>query len=148
MTTTDWTTETTGVGQYADINGLHIYYETWGSGRPLVLLHGGLGSGEMFRPILPALTDRHQVIAPDLQGHGRTADIERPISMEAMADDTAALIGQPRLLEGPTHDEREGETEERVRDGKHPPRSVRETGRIDCLDFAKTPQGTVVGHAQ
>lgn len=93
MTTTDWSTETAGAGQYADLNGLHIYYETWGSGRPLVLLHGGLGSGEMFGPILPALTDRHQVIAPDLQGHGRTADIERPISLEAMGEDIAALIG-------------------------------------------------------
>ena len=46
--------------------------------RPLVLLHGGLGSGEMFGPVLPALAAGHQVILPDLQGHGRTADIDRP----------------------------------------------------------------------
>jgi pimeloyl-ACP methyl ester carboxylesterase len=64
-----------------------------GAGRPLVLLHGGLGSGEMFGPILPALGERHQVIAVDLQGHGRTADIDRPIDIRLMADDIGALIG-------------------------------------------------------
>ena len=90
--TTQWTTETKGTGQYADINGLNVYYETLGSGRPLVLLHGGLGSGEMFGPILPALAASHQVILPDLQGHGRTADIDRPIDIRLMADDIAALI--------------------------------------------------------
>ena len=90
--TTQWTTETKGTGQYADINGLNVYYETLGSGRPLVLLHGGLGSGEMFGPILPALAAGHRVILPDLQGHGRTADIDRPIDIRLMADDIAALI--------------------------------------------------------
>jgi len=58
----------------------------------LILLHGGLGSGEMFGPVLPALAERHQVIAVDLQGHGRTADIDRPIDVRLMADDIAALI--------------------------------------------------------
>jgi len=71
------TTTTQGTGAYADVNGLHLYYETHGFGRPLILLHGGLGSGEMFGPIMPALAANHQVIAPDLQGHGRTADIDR-----------------------------------------------------------------------
>ena len=92
MTALDWTTETMGAGEYADVNGLHMYYETLGSGRPLILLHGGLGSSEMFGPILPALAADHRVIAPDLQGHGRTADIDRPIDMSLMADDVAALI--------------------------------------------------------
>ena len=90
--TTGWTTETRGTGAHADVNGLHLYYETHGSGRPMILLHGGLGSGEMFGPILPALSENHQVIAPDLQGHGRTADIDRPIDIRLMADDIAALI--------------------------------------------------------
>src|SRR5688572_8072908 len=90
--TTDWTSETKGTGAYADINSLHLYYETHGIGRPLILLHGGLGSGEMFGPILPALADRHRVITVDLQGHGRTADIDRPIDIRLMADDIAALI--------------------------------------------------------
>jgi pimeloyl-ACP methyl ester carboxylesterase len=92
-----WTTETKGTGDYADVNGLHMYYEAHGSGRPMILLHGGLGSGEMFGPILPTLSGSHQVIAPDLQGHGRTADIDRPISLEFMADDIAALIDHLRL---------------------------------------------------
>ena len=90
--TTSWTTEVKGAGAYADINGLNLYYETHGNGRPMILLHGGLGSGEMFGPILPALSENHRVIAPDLQGHGRTADIDRPIDIGLMADDVAALI--------------------------------------------------------
>ena len=83
---------TQAVGQYADINGVNLYYETHGTGRPLILLHGGLGSGEMFGPILPALAADHQVIAEDLQGHGRTADTDRPIDVRLMADDIATLI--------------------------------------------------------
>ncbi len=90
--TTDWTSEVRGDGAYAAVNGLDLYYETHGSGRPMILLHGGLGSGEMFGPILPTLSEAHRVIAPDLQGHGRTADIDRPIDMRLMADDVAALI--------------------------------------------------------
>jgi pimeloyl-ACP methyl ester carboxylesterase len=92
MTATDWTTEVKGIGQYADVNGINLYYETHGTGRPLILLHGGLGSGEMFGPIIPTLAADHQVIAVDLQGHGRTADIDRPIEPRLMADDIAALI--------------------------------------------------------
>lgn len=92
MTATDWASGAPGAGHYAEVNGLHLYYETHGAGRPMILLHGGLGSGEMFGPILPALTERHQVIAVDLQGHGRTADIDRPIDVRLMADDIAALI--------------------------------------------------------
>ena len=92
MQTTDATSTTTGNGAYADVNGLHLYYETHGSGRPMILLHGGLGTGAMFEPILPALAANHQVVAPDLQGHGRTADIDRPIDIRLMADDIAALI--------------------------------------------------------
>ena len=95
MTTTDWDAAAeTGNSQYADFNGLHLYYEIHGAGRPLVLLHGGLGSGEMFGPVMPLLARSHQVILPDLQGHGRTADIDRPIDTRLMADDIAALIGQ------------------------------------------------------
>jgi len=77
---------------YADVNGINLYYQTHGTGRPLILLHGGLMSGEMFDPILPILTDDHQVITVDLQGHGRTADVDRPVDVRLMADDIAALI--------------------------------------------------------
>jgi pimeloyl-ACP methyl ester carboxylesterase len=90
--TTDWSTEAKGAGQYAEVNAINLYFETRGGGRPLILLHGGLGSGEMFGPILPLLAERHQVVAVDLQGHGRTADIDRPIDVRLMADDIAALI--------------------------------------------------------
>ena len=94
MTATDLTTDARGTGSYADLNGLHMYYEVHGQGRPLVLLHGGLMSNETFGPVLTGLVaSGRQVIAPDLQGHGRTADIDRPIDVRLMADDIAALIG-------------------------------------------------------
>jgi pimeloyl-ACP methyl ester carboxylesterase len=96
--TGDWTAPAKGTGQYADVNGINLYYETHGQGRPLILLHGGLGSGEMFGPVLPQLAERHQVIAVDLQGHGRTADIDRPLDIRLMADDIAALIDHLRLV--------------------------------------------------
>ncbi|MDX6224818.1 MAG: hypothetical protein QOE64_1194 [Frankiales bacterium] len=89
---TDSTDQAKGIGEYAEVNGINLYYETHGTGRPMILLHGGLMSGEMFGPILPTLAERHQVIAVDLQGHGRTADIDRPIDIRLMADDIAALI--------------------------------------------------------
>jgi pimeloyl-ACP methyl ester carboxylesterase len=92
MTATQWTAESAGSGQYADVNGINLYYETYGAGRPMILLHGGLGSGEMFGPILPTLAEHHRVFVVDLQGHGRTADIDRPIDVRLMADDIAALI--------------------------------------------------------
>jgi pimeloyl-ACP methyl ester carboxylesterase len=88
----EWTSDISGAGQYAQVNGINLYFETHGAGRPLILLHGGLGSGEMFGPILPALAEGHQVILVDLQGHGRTADIDRPLDIRLMADDIAALI--------------------------------------------------------
>src|SRR5262245_39725082 len=68
---TTMTATSQDTGRYAEVNGLNLYYETHGSGRPLILLHGGLGSGEMFGPVSPALAQHHQVIAVDLQGHGR-----------------------------------------------------------------------------
>jgi pimeloyl-ACP methyl ester carboxylesterase len=79
-------------GNYASVNGLNMYYEIHGIGKPLVLLHGGVGAIEMFGEVLPLLAAGRQVIAVDLQAHGRTADIDRPLSFELMADDIAALI--------------------------------------------------------
>src|ERR1700716_2442990 len=77
---------------YAPVNGLNLYYEIHGIGEPLILLHGGLGATEMFGEILPLLSYTRRVLAVDLQAHGHTADIDRPLSYEAMADDIAALI--------------------------------------------------------
>src|SRR5437667_5417596 len=79
-------------GRYASVNGLNLYYEIHGSGEPLILLHGGVGASEMFGPILPPLAERRRVIAVHLQGHGRTADIDRPLRFELMAEDIAALL--------------------------------------------------------
>ncbi len=78
---------------YANVNSLKMYYEIHGAGKPLVLLHGGLGTIDMFSELLPSL-DRIQAIAVELQGNGHTADIDRPFSFEQMADDVAALIEQ------------------------------------------------------
>ncbi|WP_229403572.1 alpha/beta fold hydrolase [Micromonospora okii] len=77
---------------YAEVNGLRLWYEVHGAGRPLVLLHGGYGAVETFASILPALAERRRVVGVDLQGHGRTPDVDRPLRYESMADDVAALI--------------------------------------------------------
>ena len=77
---------------YADVNGVEMYYEEHGAGPPLILLHGGLGSGDMYAPILPDLSRHHRVITADLQAHGRTADTDRPLRHELLADDVAGLI--------------------------------------------------------
>jgi pimeloyl-ACP methyl ester carboxylesterase len=87
-----WGGKTGGIGKYADVNGIKLYYETLGTGHPLILLHGGLGATSMFGANLPALAKGRQVIGVDLQGHGRTADIDRPLSPQLMAEDIAALI--------------------------------------------------------
>jgi pimeloyl-ACP methyl ester carboxylesterase len=80
-------------GDYAEVNGLELYYEVHGDGEPLILLHGGVGAIEMFGEVLPMLAEGRKVIGADLQAHGRTADIDRPLSYEQMAEDVAALIG-------------------------------------------------------
>jgi pimeloyl-ACP methyl ester carboxylesterase len=79
---------------YANSNGISFYYDEHGTGEPLVLLHGGIGSGEMFAGVVPALAAARRVIVLDLQGHGRTADADRPLDIPAMADDVAAVIEQ------------------------------------------------------
>jgi pimeloyl-ACP methyl ester carboxylesterase len=78
----------TANGKYAEVNGLKMYYEIHGSGKPLVLLHGAFG----WATVYPILAKNRQVIAIELQGHGHTADIDRPLTYEQMADDTAALL--------------------------------------------------------
>ncbi|HJT72567.1 MAG TPA: alpha/beta hydrolase, partial [Chitinophaga sp.] len=82
-------------GNYASLNGLKMYYEVHGSGKPLVLIHGGGSTIQTtFGHILPQLAKNHQVIAVELQAHGHTADIDRPLSFEQDADDVAALLKQ------------------------------------------------------
>ena len=78
---------------YASVHGLEMYYEIHGTGQPLVLLHGALSAiGTSFGKVLPSLAETRRVVAVELQAHGRTADIDRPLSYEQMADDTAALL--------------------------------------------------------
>lgn len=77
---------------YAPVNGLQLYYEMHGTGEPLLLLHGGLASGEMFAPFLQAWSHTRHLITVDLQAHGRTADRDRALSYEELAADVAAFI--------------------------------------------------------
>ena len=82
-------------GNYTQVNGLNIYYEIHGVGQPLVLLHGAFSAiGTSFGNVLPELAKTRRVIAFEMQAHGRTADIDRPLSMEQMADDTVAALQQ------------------------------------------------------
>lgn len=80
---------------YAPVNGLRMYYEVHGQDGdvPLVLLLGAFMTVEAMSPLLPALAASRRVIVPEMQGHGRTGDVDRPLSYEQMADDTAALLG-------------------------------------------------------
>jgi pimeloyl-ACP methyl ester carboxylesterase len=80
---------------YVPVNGLNMYYEVHGEGKPLVLLHGAFSAiGTSFEKVLPGLAEKRQVIAFELQGHGRTADIDRPLTLEGMAEDVAAALPQ------------------------------------------------------
>src|SRR5688500_16947778 len=79
---------------HVEANGLNYYYEIHGKGEPLLLLHGGLGSIDMFGPVLPALAQSRQVIAVDLHGHGRTALGTRPIDLVDIGNDLAVVLKQ------------------------------------------------------
>ncbi|HVV10283.1 alpha/beta hydrolase [Amycolatopsis sp.] len=81
------------IGDYAPVRGLEMYYEVHGTGRPVVLLHGGvLTIGLSFGDLLPELARDRQVIAVELQGHGRTADIDREMTLPELAADVVALL--------------------------------------------------------
>lgn len=82
---------------YADANGLTMYYEVHGAGAPVVVLHGAYMTSAMMMPLVDRLAESRKVIVVDLQGHGRTADIDRPISYEAMADDIDAFMASMGL---------------------------------------------------
>ena len=80
-------------GTRALINGIDLYYEVRGTGRPLVVLHGGVLNAETcFGAMMPRLAETHQVIAVDLQGHGHTADTDRPVSLANFANDVVGLL--------------------------------------------------------
>jgi pimeloyl-ACP methyl ester carboxylesterase len=81
----------------AHVNGIELAYQVFGTGSPLVLIHGGFGSVEMFGPNVELLAARHRVIGVDLQSHGRSPAADRPMRFETMADDIAALMKELKI---------------------------------------------------
>ena len=90
-----------GMGQYTTVNGLRTYYEMHGEGDPLVLLHGGGVTADSWFAQIPALAEQFRVYAPERRGHGRTPDVEGPVTTDIMADDTVAFL--ETLGTGPVH---------------------------------------------
>ena len=86
-------------GQYADINGTRIYYETYGTGRPVLVIHGGIGAIEIMHYQIRALAASRFVIAPDSRGHGRSPDSSQPLSYHLMADDMLKLLDKLNIAE-------------------------------------------------
>jgi pimeloyl-ACP methyl ester carboxylesterase len=80
------------MGEYVNAGGIRTYYETYGDGEPIVLLHGGLATAESWAMQIPALAERHRVYVPERRGHGRTPDVAGPMTYEMMAADTAAFL--------------------------------------------------------
>src|SRR6185295_10705143 len=95
QTITNTETKLDSISGYAPVNGLKMYYEIHGAGAPLVLIHGGGSTIETtFGRVLNAFAKTHKVIAVEMQAHGRTADIDRPLSFQHDADVVAALLKQ------------------------------------------------------
>jgi pimeloyl-ACP methyl ester carboxylesterase len=86
---------------YVQLGDVHTYYEEDGDGEPLVLLHPGLADSRAFDEYVPALAERFRVLRPDRRGHGRTADVEGPITYDVMAQETIAFL--ERVVGGPAH---------------------------------------------
>jgi pimeloyl-ACP methyl ester carboxylesterase len=89
------------MGAYATANGVRTYYEVRGDGEPVVLLHGGGVTADSWYAQIPALAQRYRVYAPERRGHGRTPDVEGPVTSDLMAEDTVALLEV--LGTGPAH---------------------------------------------
>ncbi len=86
------------MSSYAIVNGLKMYYEIHGTGTPLVLIHGGGSTIQTtFGKVLPSFAKSHKVIAVEMQAHGHTKDIDRPLSFAGDADDIAALLKQLKI---------------------------------------------------
>src|ERR1700754_4862174 len=80
------------MGDRVEINGMQLYYEVSGEGDPLVVLHGAYMNIPSMGGIIPRLAESHKVYALEFQGHGRTTDIERPITYQNLADDVALFM--------------------------------------------------------
>lgn len=84
--------QTKPVGDRVEVNGMRMYYETSGAGEPLIVLHGAYMNIPSMGEIIPKLAETHKVYALEFQGHGRTTDIDRPITYPNLADDVAAFM--------------------------------------------------------
>src|SRR5205809_4048272 len=82
---------------YAGVNGIQLYHEVYGSGEPLVLIHGGLTTIDEMQGWVHPLAETRLVIAVEMQGHGRTADTDMPMKFETMADDITALLDHLKI---------------------------------------------------
>src|SRR5918992_1697904 len=87
-------------GHRVNVNGMRMYYEVSGAGDPLIVLHGAYMNIPSMGTIIPRLAQTHKVYALELQGHGRTTDIDRPITYQNLADDVAAFMDAVGLGKG------------------------------------------------
>jgi len=98
-------TDAQAAGKRVAVNGMQMYYEVSGAGEPIVVLHGAYMNIPTMGAIIPMLAKTHKVYAVELQGHGRTTDIDRPITYQNLADDVAAFmdaVGLPRRTSSAT----------------------------------------------
>ena len=84
--------ETTQPGKFMNANGINIYYEAFGSGQTVIFLHGSMGTGEVWKPYIPILSQNFNLILPDARGHGKTENPDGEINLHQLADDLAAFI--------------------------------------------------------
>ena len=84
-------------GKFVNANGIHMYYESYGRGIPLIFLHGAMGTSQVWKPYVPILSNDFNIILPDVRGHGKTENPGKKIDLRLMADDIAALIDALKL---------------------------------------------------
>ena len=89
------------MGEYVDIAGLKTWYDTFGEGDPLVLLHGGLSTNDTWGAQMPAFSERFHVLAPERRAHGHTPDVDGPLNYSDMATDTIGFL--ETVVKGPAH---------------------------------------------
>jgi pimeloyl-ACP methyl ester carboxylesterase len=82
---------------FVNANGIKIFYESFGSGKPLIFLHGIMGTSQVWKPYVPLLSNDFNIILPDVRGHGKTENPSKKIDLHSMADDIAALIDALKL---------------------------------------------------
>ena len=89
--------DTKQTGQFVIANGTNIYYESFGSGKSLIFLHGSMGTGKVWKPYVPILSNDFNLILPDVRGHGKTHNPGKEIDLHLIADDIAGLIDALKL---------------------------------------------------